>query len=59
MSFSDPCDISKRKNETCRNDGNCVIKKNSSSASAICECAKGFHGKHCQIRKKNRSKLKC
>ena len=46
----DPCDIWNRKNVTCKNDGNCIIKKTSNSANASCECAKGFHGEHCEIR---------
>ena len=46
----DPCDIWNRKNVTCKHDGNCIIKKTLSSANASCECAKGFHGEHCEIR---------
>ena len=48
--YLDPCDIRSRKNETCENDGNCIIKKTSNSANASCECANGFHGEHCEIR---------
>ena len=48
--YLDPCDIRSRKNATCENDGNCIIKKTSNSANASCECAKGFHGEHCEIR---------
>ena len=50
ISSLDPCDIWNRKNVTCKHDGNCIIKKTSNSANASCECAKGFHGEHCEIR---------